>query len=227
MIHFVYNGIVFTNLNGTNNCIVGTNSTTQNNAIDSSSFSQTSILIPSKVNSFNVIEVGQYSFYIIPSIRQITVEEGIRQINRYAFYGLVNLEIVILPLTAEFLGNYSISSVIWTNGSSSTSSGTLTVIFKPNSKLYDLGSGAIERKSNIIVYYCGYGTPQFESRPFYRAEKVLIYSFHDFLMNGYRTVVDNSLCPMLQKLKYQTFVSKKYSTPHILCFLFLQYSFKN
>ena len=219
---FSSNEIIFCPILGTKDCIVGTNSSTIRNALKDTNSQPTFIRIPSKINSYNVLEIGSQAFHGVTSITQITIEEGIRQISHFAFYSLSSLEIIILPSTMTYLGNYSISACAWINNEiPSTSSGTLTIIIHPNSKLNYLGIGAIERKSNVILYYCGYGTPQFISRPFYYVDNVTIYSFTNFLMNENQTIVDHSFCPMLQKMKYRTMSSKRYPLISLTFFLIL------
>ena len=217
------NEIKFCPIIGENKLIVGTNKSDHNNAL-SQSYSPTFLRIPSKVNSFHVVEVGQFSFYGVPSITQITIEEGIRQINHYAFYSLINLEIINLPSTVEYLGKYSISACEWDNETPRTSPGTFTVIFQPNSKLKYLDNAAIERKSNAFVYYCGYGNPQFIASPFYQIQNVTIYSFTEFKMNNYETKADYTICPMLQNMKHKTYFSRHFLHFRLISFLFLELS---
>ena len=214
-------GIKYCPIKDTYNCIVGTNQTIEQNAI-SSAYSLSYLHIPSKINSHRVIEIGRYAFFSLKTITQIRIDEGIRQINDCAFYELPHLSLVILPSTVEFLGYYAISGINIINGVYYTTNGTLTIIFQPISKLKILLTGAIERKSNVVVHYCGYGYPQFQDRPFYQINNVTLYSFHQFTMNDtFQSIIDYTLCPTLKYFILKTLQRKPFIYINVLVFSFI------
>ena len=185
---FNENGIKYCPILGTSNCIVGDNSSSNANAVVSG-HTFTKLHIHSKIKSYKIVELGNYAFYYHTTIQTVRLDEGITQISQATFYGLKNLELIVLPSSLEIVLDWGISGY---NGG--TSPCTLVAIFLPDSQLKSLTSGGIERYNKVIIYYCGYGTPSYKIYPFYHVNEVVLYSFHQFEWNGHTTIVNTEKC---------------------------------
>lgn len=68
------------------------------------------ITIPAEYDGQPVVEIGNGAFVCEPSLRKVTIEEGIRQIDKDAFALCTNLRSVSLPASLEKLGNRAFAS---------------------------------------------------------------------------------------------------------------------
>ena len=190
-----------------NKWIVGDNSTKNGNGVAEGKTAGEKLFIPSVINGHTIEEIGTYAFREIYTIKEIIIENGIKQINRYSFGDLRLLTSVTIPPSVKFIGyggvhcyNTSVKDTGITPGAIEyTSRGKLIVNFLPNSNIKYIDDYGISRKENIEIYFWGHKSPDYNSDVFYCSmiKSVKIYSPYIKYFVGVKTVNIKSECTIV------------------------------
>lgn len=186
---FTENSIIFCKVDSSN-VIVGDNET-KSGAYDNNEISN--LVIPELANGKNVIEIGACSFYGKRKLTVVTILAKIVQINQNAFFGCVSLSYINIPSSTKLISQFAFSL----KDDTATSSGTLKIIFDYPSSIAHIGTYAIERKENFIVYFNGRKAPNFETGAFWAANSKVVYSPVKTNFGGVMTTVLASFCQTL------------------------------
>ena len=67
--------------------------------------SNTEVVIPTSIYSYNISEIGDYAFLRNTDITSVFIPDTITKIGNCAFYGCTNLEVVYVPESVTFIGD--------------------------------------------------------------------------------------------------------------------------
>ena len=91
---------------------------------------------------------------------------------------------------------------------------------KPQSKLKIIYNGGIERRKQVLFYYCGNHEVNYESNPFHACEDVIIISMINITIAQYQSFVDPSICRADEGKKLLTFATLRKPMLRSLFFVF-------
>ena len=70
------------------------------------------VTIPSSLNYYPVVSIGDGAFQSSPSIFSVIISDGVTSIGRHAFQGCLVLSIVIIPDSVTSIGSYAFANCI-------------------------------------------------------------------------------------------------------------------
>ena len=158
------------------------------------------LTIPSRINSKPIIEIGCAAFSKIKTIEIVEINAQITKIHQFAFYGCSQLTSINIPSTVQVLGFCAISTIVNNNPDTATASGLLSVKFEPNSTIKAIERYGIERKKNIVVYFCGYEAPNIQPRSlFHGTTTSIVFSPIPLNWSEIATEPDPAVCSIIEQ----------------------------
>ena len=183
---FTYNHIKYCRI-AIGRIIIGNNSTEKVNAIEDE-FNLTSLEIPEAIDNEQIEEIGQYSFVNAKDLVSVNIKARITQINAYAFHLCKSLSYINIPASTRFIGALSFSLKDMSS-QTSTSSGTVRIIFEYPASIKYIGKYGFERKENMIVYYFGKKRPAFEGGTFEGVTNKTVFALKRMDFDGVKTAL--------------------------------------
>ena len=183
--------------------IVGNNSTTNGNAIESG-FNLTSLEIPEAIDNEQIEEIGQRSFTAAKDLVSVNIKARITQINFDAFYCCMRLSYINIPSSTQFIGQGVLSLKNYST-QTTTSNGTVRIIFEYPASVKYIGMYGIERKENMIVYYFGKNKPTFAGGTFTGVTNKTVFALKKMDFNGVKTTlygIDRITCKCQRSSEY-------------------------
>ena len=135
---------------------VGTNGTDYGNAFSSKNSIPKILEIPSHYNGKSVIAIGSHAFCQCIQIEEVHIHASIKAIYVWAFHGCYNLKYINIPSSCELIDESAIDCR-HENGTEPKdddiyNTGTLKVVFEPDTKIKELKHAAIANAAKMIIY---------------------------------------------------------------------------
>lgn len=118
------------------------------------------LVIPSQIDGYDVISIGDYAFYNNHTITDVTISEGIQKISKYAFWKAVKITELSLPTTLLTIENNAFAdciSLTTINADSEISLQTLGLEAFIETPWYEKAIDEFLILGNILVKYNGKG----------------------------------------------------------------------